>query len=182
MARFTEIHPEQTELISISFERQILPETFEFTLSHLVNGMDPCAFEAHNDNDEAGRPAHPSALLLKIIILAYSRGVASSHKIEQLCRENILFMTLAADQRPHFTRIADIVSRFHEEIADLFLQVVRICDDLGVIDREMFAIDGRKMPSNAPREWSGKDADLRSKHLKLDRTVRHILRKHKDMV
>ncbi len=181
MACFTEIHPEQTKLIPISFERQILPGTFEFTLSHLIDGMDLSAFEAYYDNDEAGRPAYPPALLLKIIILAYSRGVTSSRKIEQLCRENVLFMALAADQRPHFTTIADFVSRSHEEIADLFQQVVLICDDLGMIGREMFAIDGCKMPSNASKEWSGKHADLRRKHQKIDRAVRHILRKHKDM-
>jgi transposase len=78
-------------------------------------------------------PCQRPAILLKIFLLAYSRGFTSSRKIEALCRENVIFMAISADSRPHFTTIADFISRCHGEIAKLFQQVLLICDDLGLI-------------------------------------------------
>ena len=181
MPRFKDVNYDQVKMIPIAFDRQILPDSFEFTLSELIdNELDLSRFHRHYHNDDTGCPAYDPAILLKIILLAYSKGITSSRKIEQLCRENILFMAISADSQPHFTTLANFVSSYPEEIGDLFRQIVLICDELGLIGREMFAIDGCKMPSNASKEWSGKHADLDRKRKKIDRAVRHILKKHKE--
>ena len=181
MPRFKDANYDQVKMIPIAFDRQILPDSFEFTLSELIdNELDLSRFHQHYSNDETGCPAYDPAILLKIIILAYSKGITSSRKIEQLCRENILFMAISADSQPHFTTLANFVSSYPEEIGDLFRQIVLVCDELGLIGREMFAIDGCKMPSNAAKEWSGKQADLNKKRKKIDRAVRNILKKHKE--
>ncbi len=119
-------------------------------------------------------------MLLKIVILAYSKGITSSRHIERLCRENITFMALSADLQPHFTTVADFISRSPEAIADVFGQVVVMCDELGLIGKEMFAIDGCKLPSNASKEWSGTHAELKKKRQKIDRAVRRMLQRHRD--
>ena len=181
MARFIDTHYDQTKMIPVSFDRQILPGSFEFSLSQLIDHyIDLSPFEARFKNSDNGRPAYHPAVLLKIIILAYAKGITSSRKIEQLCRDNVLFMAISADSQPHFTTLADFVSSSHEPIADLFQQIVLICDDLGLIGREMFAIDGCKMPSDASKEWSSKKADLKKKRQKIDRAVRYILKKHQE--
>ncbi|PIW14947.1 DDE transposase, partial [bacterium (Candidatus Blackallbacteria) CG17_big_fil_post_rev_8_21_14_2_50_48_46] len=82
--------------------------------------LDTSIFHHRYQNDETGRPAYDPALLLKIVLLAYSRGITSSRKIEQLCRENVIFMALSANSQPHFTTIADFISRSSEEISQLF--------------------------------------------------------------
>lgn len=181
MARFKDYNYDQTELLAISFEQQILPGTFEYTLHYLIEReLDTSIFHHRYQNDATGRPAYDPAILLKIVLLAYSRGITSSRKIEKLCRENVVFMALSANTQPHFTTIADFISRSSEEISQLFLQVLMICDSQGLIGREMFAIDGCKLPSNASKEWSGTHADLRRKKRKLDKAIRHILQKHRD--
>jgi len=53
-------------------------------------------------------------------------------------------------------------------------------DQLGLIGREMFAIDGCKLPSNASKEWSGTHAELRRKRRIIDRAVRRMLRHHRE--
>lgn len=50
------------------------------------------------NNDDTGAPACNPAILLKIILFAYSRGIISSRKIAQACEENIIFMALSAQQ------------------------------------------------------------------------------------
>jgi len=180
MPRFKEYNQGQTVLLPISFDRQILPGTFEYTLNYLVDEkLDLSIFHHKYNNDQTGRPAYDPALLLKVVVLAYSRGITSSRKIEALCRENVLFMALSADTQPHFTTIADFISSSFDEIAKLFKQVLLICDEMGLIGKEMFAIDGCKLPSNASKEWSGTKENLRKKSQKIDRAVRYMLDKHR---
>ena len=112
-------------------------------------------FEARYKNDEVGAPAYDPAILLKIVLYAYSRGITSSREIARLCRENVVFMALSADSAPHFTTIAAFVASLDREIASVFRDVLLVCDELGLIGREMFAVDGVKLPSNAAKEWSG---------------------------
>ena len=181
MPRFKEYNYNQMVMLPISFERQILPGTFEHSVNYLVDGkLDLSIFDSRYNNDETGRPAYDPAILLKIVLLAYSRGVTSSRKIEALCRENVIFMAISADTSPHFTTIADFISSCPEQIAKLFQQVILICDDMGLIGREMFAVDGCKMPSNASKEWSGTRTELKKKAQKIDRAVRYLLKKHRD--
>jgi hypothetical protein len=119
--------------------------------------------------------------LLKIILYAYSRGITSSRKIEECCRENIIFMALSAESASHFTTIADFISTLDEEIIRLFLEVVLICDEMGLIGKEMFAVDGCKLPSNASKEWSGTKADFTKKKEKMEEAIGKIVKRHKEM-
>ncbi len=181
MTRYKDTNHDQMKMIPVSFENQILPSSFEYSLSYLLDHeLDLTAFDNQYRNDDGGRPAYDPRLLLKIVILAYSKGVTSSRQIERLCRENIIFMALSADQQPHFTTLADFISRSPQAIADLFAQVVLMCDQLGLIGREMFAIDGCKLPSNASKSWSGTHKELRKKRQKIDRAVRRMLQRHRE--
>lgn len=181
MARYKDYSYDQMKMLPVSFERQILPGSFEYSLSYLIDHeLNLSAFDQHYSNDDNGRPAYDPRLLLKVVILAYSKGITSSRQIERLCRENITFMALSADTQPHFTTIADFISRSPEAIADLFGQIVLMCDQLGLIGKEMFAIDGCKLPSNASKEWSGTHAELMKKKQKIDRAVRRMLQRHRE--
>jgi transposase len=181
MARYKEYDYSQGKFIPVHFDKQILPGTFEYTLHHLINNeIDLSVFDHRYCNDETGAPAYDPAILLKIILYAYSRGIKSSRDIAQCCRENVVFMALSADTQPHFTTIADFISTASEEIIRLFLEVLMVCDEMGLIGKEMFAIDGCKMPSNASKEWSGTKAELKKKKQKMEKTVRQIMKRHRE--
>jgi transposase len=141
--------------------------------------MDMSVFEGRYCNDETGAPAYDPRILLKVVLYAYSKGVIFSRRIAQCCCENVVFMALSADSRPHFTTIADFVSSLHEEIISLFRHVLQICMELELIDGSMFAIDGVKLPSNASKEWSGTKADLQKKREKLEAALRYIVDQHR---
>jgi transposase len=182
MARYKEYSYEQTKLIPIAFSHQILPGTFEYTLNHLIDDeFDLSVFEQRYHNDETGAPAYDPAILLKIILYGYARGMTSSREIEQCCRENVIFMALSADTHPHFTTIADFVSSSGEQIIGLFRDVLLICNKLGLIGKEMFAVDGCKLGSNASKEWSGSKGELKKKQQKMEKAVRYLVEKHKEM-
>jgi transposase len=179
LARYKPYSQAQGKFISIYFEDQILPGTFEHTLSHLIDReLDLSFFDQRYQNDETGAPAYDPRILLKVILFAYSRGITSSRKIARACEENVVFMALSNDTRPHFTTIADFVATMDKEIVPFFRNILYLCDKMGLIGKEMFAIDGCKLPSNTGKQWSGTKADFEKKSVKLDQAISRMLAKH----
>jgi hypothetical protein len=88
-------------------------------------------------------------------------------------------MALSAATAPHFTTITHFASSLSAEIATIFRNILLVCDEAGLIGKEMFAIDGVKLPSNASKEWSGTKADLKKKAQKMQRAVEHLPSKHR---
>ena len=179
MARYKEYSYEQTKLIPVSYDLQILPGTFEYTLSEVIDSIDLTLFDNRYHNDATGASAYDPRILLKIVLFAYSKGVIYSRRIAQLCHDNVIFMALSADTHPHFTTIADFISSMQDEITGIFRHVLQICMELNLIDGSMFAIDGVKMPSNASKEWSGTKEDLKKKKEKLEQALKSMIRQHR---
>jgi transposase len=178
MARFKPVH-KGLKLIPVDFERQVQAGSFEYALCHLVDHeLDLTDFYARYKNDIEGAPAFDPAVLLKITLLAYSRGIISSRKIETACRENVLFMAISGDSHPHFTTLANFIATMGDGIAKLFAQVLLVCDRQGLIGKDMFAIDGVKLPANASKAKSGTRADYQRQLAKLEKTAQNILNKH----
>ena len=143
MARYKRAVYEQTELIPIAFDEQILPGTFEYTLNYLIdNRIDTSIFDKKFKNDLTGAPAYNPGIMLKIILYSYSRGIFTSREIEYLCKTNIIVKALSANTIPHFTSIADFVSSMKNEIHSVFLNILMVCDELKLIGGDMFALDG----------------------------------------
>ncbi|MFN0040609.1 MAG: transposase [Burkholderiales bacterium] len=149
------------KLLPIDLSVQLLPGTFEHALSHLIDEeLDLSPLDRRFKNDESGAPAYAPSVLLKVVLYAYSRGMIRSRDIATACEENVVFMALSGDNLPHFTTIAAFVRDLKDEIANLFTQVLFLCDAQGLIGREMFAIDGVKLPSNASKAKSGTRAEF----------------------
>ena len=92
MARFKDYSYEQTKLIQVSYDRQILPGTFEHTLSEVIDLLDMSIFEGRYCNDATGAPAYDPRILLKIVLYAYAKGVIYLRRIAGLCCENVVFI------------------------------------------------------------------------------------------
>ncbi len=179
MARYKHIDT-SPRFIAVDLERQLLPGTFEHALNHLVDReLDLSRFEARYKNDRTGAKAYPPAMLLKVILFAYSRGIVSSRDIERACRDHVTFIALSGDSAPHFTTFAAFVSSLGAEIVPLFKDVLLICDRIGLIGREMFAIDGVKLPSNASKSRSGSRADFQRQAAKMEAAAQAMLARHR---
>lgn len=180
MARYKRIDT-SPRFLPVDLSRQLVPGTFEYALNHLIdNEIDLSTFDQRFKNDETGATAYPPAMLLKVVLFAYSQGIVSSRAIEQACREQVTFIALAGDSAPHFTTIAKFISTLGDDISWVFTQVLFICDIQGLIGREMFAIDGVKLPSNASKAKSGTRADFEHQADKLEKAVKHMVKRHRD--
>ena len=179
MAKYKPYSYSQGQFIPVFFNKQIQPGTFEYTLNYLIdNELDLSVFDDRFRNDITGAPGYDPRILLKVILFAYSRGITSSRKMARCCEENVVFMALSAGSKPHFTTIADFIASMNKEVVQLFLQVLMVCDHQQLIGKEMFAIDGCKLPSNASKEWSGTRADFSKKIEKMETAIKRMVEKH----
>src|SRR5512133_521449 len=146
MANFKAYNYDQQILIPINLEKQLIPGTFEYRLNYLIDKeLDLSVFREKYKNDSKGASAYDPALLLKIVLFAYSRGIISSRGMEALCRENVICIALTADSHPHFTTIAHFISTMSEACEDLFTMVLCICYAESLIGKGLFAVDGCKL-------------------------------------
>lgn len=178
MARYKPID-RNPRLLPVVLSDQIQPGSFEFGLDHLIdNELDLSALDARFRNDETGASAYDPRVMLKIVLLAYSRGLISSRRIEAACLHNVQFIAISGDSQPSYTLIAKFVRELGDDIQALFTQVLLTCDRLGLIGRQMFAIDGVKLPANASKERSGTHAELAHRAERLDKAARKIIEAH----
>ncbi len=167
--------------LAVDLEKQLLPGSFAHAVHHLLDhDFDLSVFDARYRNDATGASAYPPGMLLKIILCAYAEGVVSSRGIERLCREHVTFIALSGDSAPHFTTLAAFVSGLGDDVARLFAQVLYLCDRQGLIGRQMFAIDGVKLPSNAAKAKSGTRADFIRQADKLEAAAQSMLARHRE--
>jgi transposase len=179
MAKYKRYDYSQSVLIPVSLEEQLVPGTLEFAIHTLVeNRMDMSIFDANYQNDETGRSAYDPKILLKVVLLGYSRGLTSSRQIERACRENVLFMAMSCNQRPDHSTIAPFVSSMEDQIKLLFRDILLVCDQEGLLGGSFFAIDGCKLSSNASKEWSGKISDLQKRKEKIEHKLAALVEDH----
>lgn len=183
MARYKKVDLKQMLMIPVCLEDQIQTDTLEHAIHYLIEEcLDISEFDQHYNNDQTGSKAYSPAMLLKIILLGYSRGLISSRKIEQACQENVLFMAMTGGQKPDHSTIAAFISTVdYELISSLFAQVLLICDQEDLLGGTHFSLDGLKLPANASKEWTGKELELKKKKSKLDKKLRDTIAEHRNV-
>ena len=180
MAKFKPLNENQLIMLPISLQEQLVPGTLEHTISEMVDKhMDLSVFDARYHNDETGAAAIHPKILLKVILLAYARGMISSRQIERACQENILFIALSYGYPPDHSTIASFISSMHSEIETLFSNVLLVCEELGLLDGTHFSLDGVKLSANVSKEWSGTLEELKHKRDKLQEKLQRVMAEHK---
>lgn len=90
-------------------------------------------------------------MMVKLLVYGYATGVFSSRKIERRLHEDLAFRMLGAGNFPKHRTIRDFRALHLLELSDLFVQVVRLAREMGLVKLGTVAIDGTKIKANASR-------------------------------
>jgi len=96
-----------------------------------------------------GCPPYPPKEMVKVLTYAYSRGIRSSRRIEEMLRFDVRFIWLSGDLKPDHNTIARFRKENIEHLAGLFKSSVRVCIEAGLVYLSVVAIDGTKIKSAA---------------------------------
>lgn len=126
-----------------------------------VGQLDTAAFHARVKLGGAGRRGYDPDMLLTLLVYAMAHGVGSSRRIERLCRTDVAFRIICANDAPDHT----VVARFRQEheagLADLLTETLVLCARLGMIRLGVVAFDGVKIAASAARDANRTQAGLR---------------------
>ena len=99
----------------------------------------------------SGSASYLPAMLLGLLIYGYATGVFSSRKLERATYDSVAFRFIAANQHPDHDTIATFRKRFLKEIEALFVRVLMLAREMGVLEMGTVALDGTKIHANASR-------------------------------
>ena len=99
----------------------------------------------------SGSASYPPSLLLGLLVYGYATGVFSSRKLERATHDSVAFRFIAANQHPDHDTIAAFRRRFLKEIEGLFVQVLEVAREMGLLRMGTVALDGTKIHANASR-------------------------------
>jgi transposase len=99
----------------------------------------------------SGEASYHPGLLLGILIYGYATAVFSSRKLERATFDSVAFRFIAANEHPDHDTIAAFRRRFLKQIAKLFVQVLVLAREMGVLKMGTVALDGTKIHANASR-------------------------------
>ncbi len=101
--------------------------------------------------EERGYPPYHPVMMTALLLYAYTQGVYSSRRIARACDERVDFMAVTAMQRPDFRTISDFRKRHLQALGALFVQVLQLCRQAGLVKLGHVALDGTKVRANASK-------------------------------
>jgi len=131
--------------------REWLPADHEvYFVSDLTDALDLEKIYGSYPEERGYPPYHP-LLMVRLWLYAYMRGIRSSRKLARATREDVGFRVLCAGNEPDFRTLAEFRKRHIDAIEDLFLQVLRLCQEAGLVKLGHVAIDSTKVRANASK-------------------------------
>lgn len=130
----------------------VLPEDdLAFFLLDIVPHLDSAAFREGYSTDTRGQPPFSIEMMLTLLVYAYCVGVVSSRKIAAACERNLAFLAIVGEQRPDFRTISGFRQRHRAAFQSLFIEVLRMAGELGMVRLGNLSTDGTKIEANASR-------------------------------
>jgi len=150
-ANYLPYDPQQMMLLPEALQEWLPEGHLAHFISDAVDGLDLSAFHARYDKDgPRNQPFHP-AMMVKVLVYGYATGVFSSRKIARKLHEDVAFRVLAARNFPAHRTIRDFRAFHLKELSELFVQVVRLAREMGLVKLGTLAVDGTKVKANASR-------------------------------
>jgi transposase len=120
-----------------------------FVRDTVRTGLDLSAILSEYGEDRGNPPYNPT--MTALLVYAYSQGVYSSRRIARGCEERLDFMAVTALNRPDFRTVSDFRKRHLKALSGLFVQVLKLCAEAGLVKLGHIAIDGTKIKANASK-------------------------------
>ena len=150
-ANYLPYEPEQLLLLPEAIQDWLPEGHLAHFIGDTVDTLDLSAFHARYDKDgPRNQPFHP-AMMVKVLVYGYASGVFSSRKIARKLYEDVAFRVLAAGNFPAHRTIRDFRAFHLKELSELFVQVVRLAREMGLLKLGTIAVDGTKLKANASR-------------------------------
>ncbi len=170
--------PGQTSLLPASPSDWLSADHQVYFLLDLVDELDLSAIVIPAQNkDPRGEKGFDPRMLTLLLLYAYCTGVVSSRKIERACYEDLAFRVLTGNQQPDHSRISEFRRRNLEALSGLFVQILRFCQEAGMVSLGHVALDGTKVQANASKHKAMSHERMLKAEAQLQKEIKELMRK-----
>ena len=121
-----------------------------FVVALVTEELDLSAILASYKGEKGQPPYHP-AMMVALLLYAYAVGIYSSRRIAKACIERVDFMAIVALDAPDFRTTSEFRRRHLVALSALFVQVLKLCEQAGLVKLGHVALDGTKINANASK-------------------------------
>lgn len=169
--------PDQQYLMPCALDEWLPKGHLAYFINDTVDQLDLRAFHArYAGGGPRNQPFHP-AMMVKVLVYGYATGVFSSRKIARKLHEDVAFRVLAADNFPAHRTIRDFRALHLVEFSELFVQVVRLAREMGLVKLGTIAVDGTKIKANASRHKAMSYGRMQTTEIELKAQIAALLKK-----
>ncbi len=143
--------PDQLILLPVSLQEWLAQDHLAYFVSDAVDALDLSAFHARYAGDGRRRQPYDPAMMVKVLVYAYASGVFSSRKIARGLEQDVALRVLGAGNFPAHRTIREFRQLHLSEFSALFVQVVQLAREAGLIKLGRIGIDGTKVRANASK-------------------------------
>ena len=150
-------------------------------LAHYINdtvdALDLSAFfKRYEGGGSRNQPFHP-AMMVKVLVYGYATGVFSSRKIAKKLHEDVAFRVLGADNFPKHRTLSDFRALHLAELAALFVQVVKLAGECGLVKLGTIAVDGTKLRAKASKHKAMSYERMQAREIELKAQIDALLKR-----
>ena len=158
--------------------REWLPEGhLAHHISDLVDDLDLTVFYAPYEGDGRRNAPYEPRMMVKVLLYAYATGVFSSRRVARRLEEDVAFRVLAAGNFPQHRTLCEFRRRHLEDFQALFVEVVRLAQELGLARLGKLSIDGTKVRANASKRKAMSYDRMQEEEQRLESEIEALLRK-----
>jgi len=172
---FLPYEPHQDFLLPPALSEWLPENHLVYFVSEIIDRLDLQIFYARYDGDGRRNQPFDPALLVKVLVYGYATGVFSSRKIARKLYEDVAFRMLGAGNFPSHRTICDFRLRHLPELKELFVQVVRLAKELGLVKLGTIALDGTKIKANASKHKAMSYGRMKEQEQKLKEEIEALL-------
>jgi transposase len=174
--RFRDCDLNQRLLLPPSLEDWVPEGHLARFVAEVVETLDLSAiYGRYEERDGRGMAAYDPGMMVRVLIYGYSRGVASSRRIERATYEDVALRYLAGNQHPDHDTIAAFRKEHLENLSKLFVEVLQLCRRAGLVKLGQVALDGTKVKANASKHKAMSYERMGEAEKKLEAEVKALL-------
>lgn len=170
-------NPNQQYLFPPSIQDWLPENDLVYFILDTVKELDISAITHKYEQEKRGFPPYHPRMMVSLLLYSYCRGVFSSRKIMQACQERISFKVIVGDDVPDFRTISDFRKLYLKELQQLFVQVLQLCQQAGLVKLGHIALDGTKVKANASRHKAMSYGRMLTEEKRLEEEIKHLLDK-----
>jgi len=172
---FRPYQPDQLLLLSPDVREWLPSGHLAHHVSDLVDALDLSAFYAPYEGDGRRNAPYEPSMMVKVLIYAYATGVFSSRAIARKLEEDVAFRVLGAENFPQHRTICEFRRRHLEEFEGMFVEVVRVAREMGVVRFGTLSVDGTKVRANASKRKAMSYGRMLTEEARLKGEIQRLL-------